>query len=299
MNWQTVAFDWNQVRAFLATAEEGSLSAAARALNLTQPTLSRQVTALEKSLGLTLFERGTRAMILTDAGREILGHAREMRAAAEKLSLKASGQLQDVSGTVRITATSLFAAQYLPAILTKLRDMAPKIAIDIQTSNTVQDLTRRDADISIRHARPEQPDLIGKLVNETSARLYGAHSLLAKYPEKRDASFVANVPFVGFETVDQMLLILKQLGIATDAKNIVATTSSGQTLLALVREGVGISIFTKDAAEKFADLEPVWPDQDPITVPVWLVTHRELHTSRRIRTVFDLLADHLSSLQMG
>jgi DNA-binding transcriptional LysR family regulator len=298
MNWQAVSFDWNQVRAFLATAEEGSLSAAARALNLTQPTLSRQVTALEKSLGVTLFERGTRAVTMTDAGLEILDHVREMNAAAEKLSLKASGQSQDVGGKVSITATSLFATQYLPAILLHLREVAPNILVNVQTSNTVQDLTQREADISIRHARPEQPDLIGRLVNETSAQLYGSRALVDNYPRVRDQSAFRKMPFIGFENVETMIPILREFGIAVEEKNIVATTSSGPCLLAMVRQGLGVSVLTKDTAERYADLEIVWPELEPIPVPVWLVSHRELNTSRRIRTVFDLLAEHLSRVPM-
>jgi DNA-binding transcriptional LysR family regulator len=113
MNWNAVSFDWNQVRAFLATVEEGSLSAAARALNQTQPTLSRQVTALERDLGVTLFERGPRTMALTDTGIELLDHVRAMGEAAARLSLSASGQSQAIEGQVSITATDM-TATYFP-----------------------------------------------------------------------------------------------------------------------------------------------------------------------------------------
>jgi DNA-binding transcriptional LysR family regulator len=104
MNWNDVAFDWNQVRAFLVASEEGSLSAAARALNQTQPTLSRQVTGLEQSLGVILFERGHRKLQLTAAGLELLEHVRVMGEAANRVSLAASGQSQAIEGRVRITA---------------------------------------------------------------------------------------------------------------------------------------------------------------------------------------------------
>ena len=109
MNWSDIAFDWNQVRAFLATYQEGSLSAAARALSQTQPTLSRQVTALEQSLGVTLFERGHRKVRLTAAGLELIEHARAMAEAANRVSLAASGQSQAVEGRVCITATEMLA----------------------------------------------------------------------------------------------------------------------------------------------------------------------------------------------
>ena len=107
MEWQSVAFDWNQVRAFLVTAEEGSFSAAARALGLTQPTLGRQVAALEDYLGVTLFERLGRSLSLTQSGLELLDHVRAMGDAASRISLTASGQSQRIEGQVCITATDV------------------------------------------------------------------------------------------------------------------------------------------------------------------------------------------------
>ncbi|MEM7543455.1 MAG: LysR family transcriptional regulator [Pseudomonadota bacterium] len=121
MNWQAISFDWNQVRAFLATAEEGSLSAAARALGSTQPTLSRQVSGLEQELGVTLFERGHRAMVLTGAGLELLEHVRVMGEAATRISLAASGQAQAIEGKVTLTATEFFANYHLPSIVARTR----------------------------------------------------------------------------------------------------------------------------------------------------------------------------------
>ncbi|MEM7570478.1 MAG: LysR family transcriptional regulator, partial [Pseudomonadota bacterium] len=169
MNWQAITFDWNQVRAFLATAEEGSLSAAARALKMTQPTLSRQVTALEEHLGVTLFERGPRTMALTEAGRELIGHVRVMGEAATRVSISASGQSQAISGRVAITCTNMVATHYLEPVIRRIRTEAPGIQLEILTSNDVRDLTRREADIAIRHGRPDQPDLFAKQIGETQA----------------------------------------------------------------------------------------------------------------------------------
>lgn len=106
--------DWNHIRAFLATADSGSLSAAARKLGLTQPTLSRQVAALETELGLLLFERVGRSLELTQAGRELLDHSRTMGQAAEALSLSATGQAQSIDGTIRITASDMMSLTYCP-----------------------------------------------------------------------------------------------------------------------------------------------------------------------------------------
>ncbi|MCR9114200.1 MAG: LysR family transcriptional regulator, partial [Rhodobacteraceae bacterium] len=105
MNWHAISFDWNQVRAFLATAEEGSFSAAARALGLTQPTLGRQVAALEQALAVTLFERAGHTLVLTASGRDLLEHVRAMGDAAQKISLVATGASRAIAGQVRITAS--------------------------------------------------------------------------------------------------------------------------------------------------------------------------------------------------
>ena len=120
-------FDWNRARAFLVTAEEGSLSAAARSLGMTQPTLSRQVDALEDELGLVLFERVGRGLVLTRSGLELLEQVRGMGEAATRVSLTASGQTQSIEGAICITASEVNSAFWLPPIIAKLRAAHPGI----------------------------------------------------------------------------------------------------------------------------------------------------------------------------
>ena len=292
-NWQAVSFDWNQVRAFLATAEEGSLSAAARALGLTQPTLSRQVTALEESLGVTLFERGTRVMALTDTGRELIAHVRAMGDAATRLSIAASGQSRSVEGHVRLTATPAFATYHLPRMLSRLRAIAPGISVDIVASNDVRDLTRREADIAVRHGRPSHADLIAKRVGDMSAHLYASAAYLERVGVPRDATECAALDFVGFESAARTVEILGMFGVPIEERSVRVSTESGTVIVALVRQGLGISVMTRDAEKLFPDLRRVLPELAPIPVPIWLSTHRELRTSPRIRVVFDLLAEEI------
>ncbi|MEM7018651.1 MAG: LysR family transcriptional regulator, partial [Pseudomonadota bacterium] len=176
MDWRSVKFDWNRARAFLVTAEEGSLSAAAQALDMTQPTLGRQVTALEEELGVALFERVGRGLALTPSGLELVEHVREMGDAANRLSLAASGQSDAIEGTVCITATEEMSAFILPRIIRKLRDKAPGIEVELIASNSTSDLGRREADIAIRGFRPTQLNLITRKVSESSFNLYAATS---------------------------------------------------------------------------------------------------------------------------
>jgi DNA-binding transcriptional LysR family regulator len=293
MNWQAISFDWNQVRAFLATAEEGSLSAAARALGQTQPTLSRQVAALEEDLGIVLFERAGRAMALTTAGLELLEHVKVMADAATRVSLSASGQSQAVEGRVVITATDSLATYHLPAILRKVREQAPNIQVEILTSNDVRDLTRREADIAIRHGRPDQADLIAKLVGEISWHLYASADYLKNCPQIKTLSDVEALDFIGFENNEQLIDELKTAGLNLKLKNFVMSSTTGTVMRELVKAGIGVSFLTRDVEKQEPTIKPLLRDQLSFLVPIWLVTHRELHTSRRIRLVYDILAAEL------
>lgn len=294
MNWDAADFDWNQARAFLATAEEGSLSAAARALGVTQPTLSRQVSALEEKLGITLFERGPRMTSLTSAGLEVLDHVRAMHEAAAKLSLSASGQSQAVAGLVRIATTDTLACYHLPDMLLRLRKIAPDIEVEIRTSNKLRDLLQREADIAIRHARPSEPELIAKKVRTTSATLYAAKDYLDRAGRPRDAGDLQKLKYIGVDTRDTLIQPLKQKGLALTASNFTVSADSGLAAIELARKGLGVGLFIADEVDQFPDLEIVWPDFKPFDVPIWLVTHRELHTSKRIRLMFDLISDYYS-----
>ena len=294
MNWQSIRFDWNQVRAFLVTAEEGSFSAAARALGLTQPTLGRQVAALEEHLGVTLFERVGRSLSLTASGLELLDHVRAMGDAASRVSLTASGQAQSIEGQVYITATDLMAMYFLPDALKRLSQTAPGIEIEIVASNDVRDLRRREADIAIRHGRPQQPDLIAKLIRETSAHLYAASGYLERFGRPKKPEDLTGAVFIGFDQTDQLPARLRELGLALTPDDFKLISESGAVAWEMVKQGLGIGFMARDIAERTPGVERVLPDLPPMFFPIWLATHRELHTSRRIRLVFDVLAEALA-----
>lgn len=299
MNWTQIGFDWNQARAFLATAEEGSLSAAARALGLTQPTLGRQVSALEGALGVTLFERVGRSLTLTESGVELLEHFRAMGEAAGRISLTASGQSQAIDGQVRITTTDLVGTHILPRLLHGIREEATGVEIEIVASDEVRDLHKREADIAIRHARPEQPDLIARSVGATTAHLFASTAYLDRIGRPEQAADLGAADFVGGEQPERYVPGLNALGLPLRAEQFKVTATSGPVVLELVRQGYGISPLPKQIAALAPELECVMPDLPPIPVPVWLVTHRELHTSRRIRLVYDRLADALEAFLSG
>ena len=293
MNWAAISFDWNQVRAFLATVEEGSLSAAARALRLTQPTLGRQVSALEDSLGVVLFERIGRSLVLTPSGLELLDHVRDMGEAANRISLAASGRSQVIEGVVRITASDAMSAYFLPSVLLQLRKVAPGIVVEVVASNALRDLRRREADIAIRHVRPDQPDLIARLVRETTGHLYAAPSYLERVGRPVDTADMTRLDFIGFEEGDDLLNGLNAMGLNLTRRNFPIVADNGVVAWEMTKQGLGVGVMTREIAELTPEVEMVLPEFAPVPVPIWLTTHRELHSSRRIRLVYDLLAQAL------
>lgn len=286
--------DWNLLRAFLETAETGSLSAAARRLGLTQPTLSRQVAALEQQLGVTLFERLGRSMALTAPGLALLEHARVMGAAADELRLAATGQSQAVDGVVCVSASEALAACLLPAFLRRLRHLAPGIVIDLVTSDAMSDLRRREADIAVRHVRPEQQDLIGRWVRDGRAGFYASSQWVREHGHPRTAAEAAGLPFVGTDRAGRYLAFLRAHGLPVETSNFSCYAENTLSSWSLVCQGLGIGPMMDEIARATPGVVRVLDDVAPVRFPIWLVTHRELRTARRIRLVFDLLADFLA-----
>jgi DNA-binding transcriptional LysR family regulator len=287
--------DWNQLKAFLETAETGSLSAAARKLGLTQPTLSRHVAAIEQRMGVTLFERVGKAMALTPTGLDLLEHARAMGAAAEALGITASGRSQAVGGVVSVSATDILAAHFLPPLVRRLRDKEPGIAIEVISSDALSDLLRREADIALRHVKPEQPDLIARLIREPAASFYASEDWVKVYGHPRNAEEAAHLPFVGSDRSGHFLAYLRQHGLSLSEANFSCYSDNSVGNWALVRHGMGIGAMVDEIGRDTPGIIRVLDDVPPLRFPIWLVTHRELRTSRRIRVVFDMLADGLSA----
>jgi len=294
MDWKSVNFDWNRARAFLVTAEEGSLSAAARALGMAQPTLGRQVSALEQELGVALFERVGRGLTLTPSGLELMDHVRAMGEAAARMSLSASGKAQAIEGTVSISASEVDAAFRLPSIVTKLRQIAPGIDVEIVATNSESDLRRREADIAIRNYRPTQPNLVARKIRDIHGRIYASRSYLDSIGNPSTAEAFFGADFIGFNRSGEFIAAMTRFGLILTQANFPVVSQSHLVQWSHVKQGLGIGIMAADIGDAEPDVVQVLPDLDPIVIPVWLVTHRDVHTSRRVRLVYDLMAKQLA-----
>lgn len=295
MNWDPIDFDWNQVRAFLAAAEEGSLSAAARALKQTQPTVSRQVSLLEQRLGVVLFERGHRQLSLTQAGLELIEHVRTMADAAMRLSISASGNAQAIAGRVTVTAGDMVSAYLLPGILAELAERAPQLVVDLAPSNEVRDLMRREADIALRHVAPSEGELIARRLPDSAAILGATRAYLERHGTPSRLQDLRQHRFVGLSPMERYLPNLHAHGVSIGIEQFGCTASNGVTMVALIRRGLGIGVVPEYVANAFPEIVSIVPDHFRIKVPMWIVAHRELHSSQRIRLVFDAIVQGIAA----
>lgn len=296
MNWTAVAFDWNQARAFLAVCEQGSLTGAAKVLKQTQPTVGRQISALEEALSVTLFERVGHKLVLTEIGHDLQSHVQDMANAATRLSIVANRQSQDMEGQVRITASDLFAAHILPPVLKELRKSAPGLEIDVVATNSISDLLAREADIALRHIRPQEPDLIARLVHDAKADFYGAKDYIARMGTPHTVDDLQRFDFISFGDVSEMIMHLEQIGLSLTPAHFPINSANGLVAWEYVRQGLGISVMSRDVGQRTPDVVRLLPDLSPVQFPVWLVSHRELHTAKRIRFVYDALAQALPQM---
>ena len=289
------AMDWNHIRAFHATAVAGSLSAAARELGLTQPTLSRQVVALEADLGVALFERQGRRLVLTQTGMELLDHIRVMGDAAGTLALAASGRTQEVGGRVCISATDTYAVYVLPQIVARIRAEAPQITIAIVASNTFSDLHRGEADIAIRHARPDRLGLVGHQIRDSEARFFASEDWVARNGLPKLAADLARVGLMGFDDPN-FAGFLREIGIPIANEDFRIVSESSVAIWEMVKRGMGVAVMLREVAERTPGVVNLLPDMAPIPVPIWLVTHQAMEASPRIRLVKAIMAEELARM---
>ncbi len=297
MPWRSIAFDWNHARAFLVSAETGSFSAAAREIGLTQPTLGRQVAALEEELGVTLFERVGKRLELTTSGLELVEHVRAMGEAASRVSLGAAGQSSAIDGIVRIAASQAVSAFLLPPIVGRLRRDYPGIEVELVVSNATSDLRRREADVAVRHFRPNDADLVAQRVkDEGAAWMYATPAYIRQLGNpKTPRQLAKHAAIFGFDETPRLRSLLNDWGLPVEARNFPVRTDDHLVQWELARRGMGICIMMEevgDAEPLVKRLLPSYPP--PVTLPTWITSHREVRTSRRIRVVFDRLVAALT-----
>jgi len=288
----TDVVDWSLVRTFLAVFDTGSLSAGAKALGLTQPTAGRHIEALEQSLGGKLFTRSQAGLAATEKAHALEPWARMMQSAAASMERTASADARAAEGVVRLTASDVVGAEVLPAMLTAFRERHPGIAIELVLSNRQEDLLRRDADIAVRMARPTQSALLAKRIGAVRVGLF-AHS---RYLERHGLPKTMTDPghaAIGYDRQQAAIDFLQRQGVSLTREQFALRTDNDLAQLAAVRAGFGIGACQLRIARRDPELIRVLADQFELNLETWLVMHEDLKDVRRVRLLFDHLADAL------
>lgn len=294
--------DWNLLRALGAVLAQGSLTQAAARLGTSQPTLSRQIAALESQLGAPLFERGARRLQPTAQALALAEPAARMLAAAQACALAADAarsQADEGIGTVRLTASDMVSSEVLPALLAALARARPEIQIELVPSDQLSNLLEREADIAVRMLRPTQGTLITRHIADWPLGFYAHRDLLAAAGGPPTIDTLSQHRWVGMDQSTQLIDGFRAAGFDVDRRFFAFRCDRHEVSLAAVRAGVGIGIVMVPLARRCPELVQVLPGLRLPVLPVWLTAHRELRASRRLQRVFDALATGLRAWGEG
>jgi DNA-binding transcriptional LysR family regulator len=286
----TERFDWDLVRAFLAALEHGSLLGAARALGSSQPTLGRQIAALEGQLDTVLFERTGRGLLPTQAALQLADAARAMQAGADALARAASSGAMAVSGTVRISASQPVACHVLPPVLAQMRQVLPEVQVELVASNTVSNLLRREADIALRMVRPDQTDLVTKRIGAVGVTACAHRDYLRRRGTPRQPLDLLQHELVGNDRGADIVRGFAAMGQTVTPAQFAFRTDDLIAYWQAVRAGLGIGFVATYLLREDSAVLPLLPTLKLPALPMWLTVHREIRTSARIRAVYDFLA---------
>ena len=286
--------EWTDLRFFLEAVRGGNLSAAARTLNVNYTTVGRRLDALQHGLGATLIQRTPDGLTLTRAGEAVRELCEKIEAAALEIERRAAGHDRELAGTVRLTATETLAARFLVPAMAELRRRHPEIEIDLIPDYRMLDLSRQQADLAMRNARPADPHLVCRRVGGFAITLYASHDYLASRGRPRRGAGLG-----GHDLVSWTYLLPARrsqfMGEALGGAHIVFRSNSTLALMRAVAEGFGIGFIPCYLADEDPRMVRIWPEVAPHMQKLWLIHHEDLRRTARIKLVADAIAAAMRS----
>jgi DNA-binding transcriptional LysR family regulator len=279
---------WELYRSLLAVLTEGSLSGAARALGIAQPTVGRHVAALERSLATPLFTRSQTGLLPTDAALSLRTYAEAMSNSVAALERAASSHGTGVRGVVRVTASEVIGVEVLPRIVAQLRERHPDLQVELELSNRMQDLLQRAADIAVRMTRPTQSLLIARRIGHVGLGLHATKEYLKRHGAPETTADLQHHALIGF---DQPTAFIRAVGKSLPAfqrEAFAMRANSDLAQLALIRSGAGLGV-CQVAIAKRDGLVRVLRRQFSLQLDTWIAMHQDLRHSPRCRVTFDAL----------
>ncbi len=289
---------WDFYRTFLAVLEHGSLSAAARELGLTQPTVGRHIDALEQSVGSELFTRSQQGLLPTDAALVLKPYAETLASTTAALLRAATGSREKVSGTVRISASEVIGTEVLPPILAGLQAQYPDLIVELSASDVVEDLLQREADIAVRMVAPAQEALLARHVGVISLGLFAHKSYIERHGRPETMADLRRHKLIGFDRQTAYIRTMIKRYPMLDGISFSFRSDHSIVLHNALRSGIGISFYQIPLAKRDANLERLLPEME-VTIDTWIVMHENLKTSPRCRVTFDALVAGLQDYAKG
>jgi DNA-binding transcriptional LysR family regulator len=280
---------WDLVYSFLAVARQGSLSAAAREIGVSQPTLSRDIQALETRTRLNLFKRTTQGLQLTEAGQQLMEAASRMDEAADLFARQASGLSVELQGTVRISANEIVGIYLLPTAIAAFREQHPGVHIEIVISNLASSLSKREADIALRMFHPNQPDLVARRLPDLELGFYAHDGYLQKHGAPQTIEEFKRHTVIGFDESMDFIEGAAQMGFPLKREDFPVRTDHMLMHINLARAGAGIVGTHVELAEKFPELQRILQWVNLPSLEFWVVCHSDVQYNSRIRSVMQFL----------
>ena len=287
--------DWALWRSFSAVVANGSLSAAARELGISQPTVGRHIETLEADLGLVLFERSLTGLKPNVTALRIYEPVAQAQASLAEAAIMAEGAQDDLGGTVRITASVVISNYVLPAMLVPIRQLYPRIAIETVPSDSAENLLLREADIAIRMFRPTQLELVTRHLGDLPIIPTAHEDYLARRGTPGDVSELYGYDMIGLDRSDLIIAHARSIGLPLTREQFVVRTDDQTQMWELLKAGLGIGFAQASLVRSTPGMVALPLDLAIPPLEVWLTTHRELFTSHRIRAIYDALAEGLST----
>ncbi|MBK9442172.1 MAG: LysR family transcriptional regulator [Comamonadaceae bacterium] len=280
---------WELYRSYLGVLEEGSLSGAARAMGIAQPTVGRHIDALEKALGVTLFTRSQTGLLPTEAALALQPFAKAMSSAAAALKRAAESQGSGIKGTVRVTASEVIGQEVLPPILAQLQDMHPGLRVELVLTSRVQDLLQREADIAVRMTQPMQEQLIARRIGAVPLGLHAHKRYLDKHGTPASLADLAQHALIGFDEETPFVRAARKDFPLWNRDNFAVRTDSDMAQMAMIRAGCGIGVCQVNLAARDPNLVNILPGSIALSLETWLTMHEDLRNNPRCKVTFDAL----------
>jgi DNA-binding transcriptional LysR family regulator len=284
------------VRFFLAVVSGTSLAAGARQLGVDQTTVSRRLAAFQRELGVKLFERTPDGLILTAAGRSIEEAARRMEASALAIERRAVGEDARPVGSVKLTTTETLADRFIVPELSVFHAQYPDISVELITDSRTLDISRRQADVAIRVARPREPELVARKIAMLAVALYASYDYLARHPIPRSGKGLTGHELVYYGSL-QPAQGKPFLGESTEGARVAFRSNSTLAQMGAVRAGLGIGALPCYLADEVPELVRIWPNRPPEMQEIWLVMHADVRHGARVRAFCDFVVEVFSRAQ--